>query len=116
MTWKSIVQAFCIFGILAHVFLTANLVAIGYLDFLHLEGAGNSMSKLFHDSLLHAQSTAEPIAEAMESGLSTNRTVTSAVLSTVKLLARISLASLIGYAVLFIHALSGLTSSKAQKT
>jgi hypothetical protein len=115
MIWKSIIRAFGVFGFLSLVFLTAGLIAVGYFDYLHLESAVSSTSANFHDSLSHAQSTAEPVVHAMESGLSTNKTVTSAVLSVVKLLAVISLVSLIGYAVLLGYVLSRPATSKAPK-
>jgi hypothetical protein len=108
-------SGFLCFGLLTHVFLTAGLIAVGYFDFLHLESVVNSTSVLLHDTLSHAQSTTEPVVQAMESSLLVDKTMTSTVLSTVKLLARISFASLFGYAVLFVYMLSRPTSSKTPR-
>jgi hypothetical protein len=115
MTWKSIIQALGVFGLLSHTFLSGGLIAVGYFDSLHLESAVISMSTTFHDPLSLPQSTGEPIVQAMESASSTVRAMTSVVLSTVKLLARISLASLSGYAVLFVYTLSRPATSKTPR-
>jgi hypothetical protein len=103
ITVKSVVQASSIFGFLTHLGLTAGLVAVGYFDFLGLQPSAHSASALFQTVLSWNLATPIPVVQAIDSSITTDAVIASAVLSIVKLLARVSIASLLMFGMLLAY-------------
>jgi hypothetical protein len=99
VSFKPIIQVVVVLGFLAHLFVTGVLVAFGYFDFVQLHGTAESIAKLFQTSLSLSKSTPAPILTAIGVSLHTTNTELSLIFRIVKMLACVSLVSLLAFAI-----------------
>ena len=99
MNLKAIIQVVIVLGFLAHVFLTGVLIAFGYFDFVQLHGTAESIAKLFQTSLSLSKSTPPPVLTAIGVSLHTTDKELSLVFQLVKVLACVSLVSLLAFTI-----------------